>query len=264
MLGNYAINSWLSLSNVVAGYLSAATTVANNVDEFFNEHLGYGAIQTLPPLSKTMAIAVETGPALEYSALRLSTWWSAVSKNPRVLEAVLAPIFGTLTVAGRNAGSPRSATSAANLEHVLHGGSSDRGIAVFHIDVSRLTPAELEAAVSHVKDIDFQAGVANGLVRTAVPSRSTATNSSAALARQVLGLGDAEKAGHVPDVAGGGSALGPITGLPTYVNSSIAGQWGRYAPGFKFDGFSLINRATGEFLYVSLGLENEPAVLLGF
>lgn len=264
ILGNYAINAWLSLSNVVAACLSAGVVIINTVDDFFNRHLGYGAIQTVLPMSKAMGIAVEAGPAIGYSAARLSTWWSAFSRNPRVVNSALAPIFGTLAVDGSGGGAVQSATSAANLEHVLGGGSGDRGIAVLHIDVSRLTPTDLETAVNHVRDMDFQAGIANGLVRTAVPSRSTATNSVAALGRESLSLSNAEKAGHLPDVAGGGSPLGPITGLPTYVNSSIAGQWGRYAPGFTFDGFSLIDRATGEFLYISLGLENQPTLLLGF
>ncbi len=41
-----------------------------------------------------------------------------------------------------------------------------------------------------------------------------------------------------------GSPYGPIMGLPRSVNSSIGGQWSRYAPLFTFDGFSLIDRST--------------------
>jgi hypothetical protein len=264
ILGNYAINTWLSLSNVVAGYLNAGSVITNTVDDFFNRHLGYGAIQTMLPMSKAMGIAVEAGPASVYLAARLSTWWSKFSTSPRVLSAALAPIFPTLGAGGTSSVAAQSSTSAANLEHVLAGGSGDRGIAVFHIDTSRLTPTELETAIVHVRDIDYQAGIADGLARIAVPSRSNVTNSVAALGRKALSLNNVEIAGHSPDVAGGGSPLGPITGLPTYVNSAIAGQWGRYAPGFTFDGFSMIDRATGQFLYISLALEHEPALITNF
>ena len=91
ILGNYAINTWLSLSNVVAGYLSGGEWITNKVDDFFDRHLGYGAIQTVLPMSKTMGIAVEAGPAIKYAA----TWLSALSRNPRVVNAALAPIFLT-------------------------------------------------------------------------------------------------------------------------------------------------------------------------
>jgi hypothetical protein len=145
----------------------------------------------------------------------------------------------------------------------LRGGSGDRGIGVLHIDVSELTPLEIESTVEAIRDMDFQAGMANGLVRTSVPSRSVA-NSVAALGKRTLSLGSTEAAGHLPDVAGGGSALGPIMGMPKSVNSSIGGQWRRYAPGFTFDGYSLVDRATGDFLYISRALENEPAPILDF
>lgn len=160
-------------------------------------------------------------------------------------------------------GSVPPSTSEANLQHVLRGGSGERGIGVLHIDVSKLNPSEIESTVEAVRDMDFQAGIADGLVRTSVPSRSVA-NSVATLGNKTLSLGPTEAAGHLPDVAGGGNALGPIVGIPKGVNSSIGGQWRRYAPGFTFDGYSLVDRATGEFLYISQALENLPAPILGF
>jgi hypothetical protein len=96
ILGNYAINTWLSLSNVVAGSLTAGVVITNKVDDFFNRHLGYGAIQTMLPMSKAMGIAVEAGPAIQYA----SAWLSALLNNPRVVNALLTPIFGTLAAEG--------------------------------------------------------------------------------------------------------------------------------------------------------------------
>jgi hypothetical protein len=165
------------------------------------------------------------------------------------LGSLSVELDSALAEAGEEAGS--------NLQHVFAGGAGDRGIAVLDINVSGLTTAEIESSVEAIRDMDLQAGMAGGLARTVVSSRSVA-DSVAALGRKVLSLGSTEAAGHVPDVAGGGNPLGPIMGLPRSVNSSIGGQWSRYASGFTFDGFSLIDRETGEFLYISHALENPP------
>ena len=271
---NYGANAWISLSNFVASGISFGLDIVKIGYEGQSE-LGkyidrYFPINAMP----LEALTFETAPAaIEYT----SAWLSALSTNPRVVNAALAPIFlGTLAVDGKSSvavseaagdstrlASALPSTSAANLQHVLRGGSGARGIGVLHIDASKLTPSEIESTVEAVRDMDFQAGIADGLVRTSVPSRSVA-NRVAALARRVLSLGSTEAAGHLPDVAGGGSALGPIMGMPTSVNRSIGGQWGRYAPCFTFDGYSIVDRATGEFLYISHALENQPAPILNF
>ncbi len=93
--GNYAINTWLSLSNVVAEYLSAGVVITNKVDDFFNRHLGYGAIQTILPMSKAMGIAVEAGPALAYATTWMSTalrLGPSVGAEGRALQT-LAPVL---------------------------------------------------------------------------------------------------------------------------------------------------------------------------
>jgi hypothetical protein len=175
-----------------------------------------------------------------------------------------ASIESTLPALGPQLESSISdVADAGNFQHVLAGGSSDRGIGVLHLDVSELTPTDISETIDAFRDMDLQAGMAGGLVRTAVPSRSIA-DSAAALGSRALSLGPAEAAGHVPDVAGGGSALGPIMGMLRSVNGSIGGQWRRYAPGFIFDGYSLIDRETGQFLYTSHALENAPAPILNF
>src|SRR5262249_24416361 len=118
-----------------------------------------------------------------------------------------------------------------NLQHVLRGGSGDRGIGVLHLDASRLSPADTQAAVRAVRDMDFQAGMAGGVTRIAVPSRSVA-DSVANLGKQALGLDSrVDAAGHLPDVAGGGSPHGAILGLPKGGNRSLGGQCSRGAPG---------------------------------
>jgi RHS repeat-associated protein len=165
--------------------------------------------------------------------------------------------------------------AVANLQHVLRGGSGDRGIGVVHLDASELSPAQINETIAVVRDMDFQAGMANGLVRTDVKNSTfqlgpnkvvrlrSAANTFANLARTALNL-DQQAAGHIPDVGAGGSPLGPLMGQDSGINNVIGGQWGRYAPGFTFDGFSLVDRSTGAFLYTSHGLEMEPAPILDF
>jgi hypothetical protein len=182
---------------------------------------------------------------------------------PSEAAGALAPEIQASTPAAQS----ESALVNQNLQHVLRGGSGDRGIGVLHLDGSKLNPAEVQTAVASVREMDFQAGMAGGLIRSSVSSRSIA-DSVTRLARSssAIDLG-ADVAGHLPDVAGGGSPYGPIMGLPRSVNSSIGGQFGgnsRYAPGFTFDGFSLVDRSTGAYLYMSQGLEEEPSLILDF
>ena len=51
-------------------------------------------------------------------------------------------------------------------------------------------------------------------------------------------------------------------GLPKEVNNSWGGQWKRYEPGFTFEGFTLVDKATGTVLYPSLSLELEVTSLI--
>jgi hypothetical protein len=242
--------------------------IIGSVSIWMNPHSGW--------LSKGIAVAAVLPMVSEIAGLGNLTRFGSLSAEVDsaageiVAESVLGETEQALqTLAPElegNLPSTAEQAAAANLRHVLAGGSADRGIGVLHLDVSELTPAEVSSTVDAIRDIDFQAGMAGGLTRTAVPSRSVA-DSVAALARSRragLNLGPTEVAGHLPDVAGGGSPLGPIVGMPRSVNSSIGGQWSRYAPGFKFDGFSLIDRETGQFLYTSHALENPPTPILDF
>jgi hypothetical protein len=167
------------------------------------------------------------------------------------------------------AASPESPTSAPGAairnryEHVIRGEAHERGIAVIHLDTSKMTDGEIAEAVAHFRDADFKAGMANGLTAPAQVSREVADR-VAKLGRQSLGLGTGERAGHTPDVAGGGDPLGPITSLSAYANGAIGPQWRRYKPGFVFEGYSLVERQTGRILYPSLSLEHEPAPIHEF
>jgi hypothetical protein len=191
-------------------------------------------------------------------------WLASFGETSEALGPEAADALAPETQASGPAAQSGDSFVNQNLQHVLRGGSGDRGIGVLHLDGWKLSPADAQAAIAAVRDMDFQAGMAGGLTRSSVPSRSIA-DSVTRLARgsEAMNLGG-DAAGHLPDVAGGGSPYGPIMGLPRLVNSSIGGQWSRYAPGFTFDGFSLVDRSTGAFLYMSQGLEEEPALILDF
>jgi hypothetical protein len=191
-------------------------------------------------------------------------WLASFGETSETLAPEAADVLAPGTQASTPAAQSENALANQNLQHVIRGGSSDRGIGVLHLDGSKLSPADVQAAVTAARDMDFQAGMAGGLTRSSVSSRSIA-DSVTRLARSsdAMNLGT-DAAGHLPDVAGGGNPYGPIMGLPRSVNSSIGGQWSRYAPGFTFDGFSLVDRSTGAYLYMSQGLEEEPALILDF
>jgi RHS repeat-associated protein len=189
-------------------------------------------------------------------------------------ERVLAGIFGILGVIGLARGyaaqnKPDGAASIAsstnsNFQHTIRGSADQRGIGVLYVrNAATLTPDELKRTISGMRDMDFQAGMAGGLVRTVAKPFRKIADSVAALGRRLLGLqGSNLAAGHLPDVAGGGNPVGVIAGIPEAVNKSWGGQWGRYKPGFTFEGYSLVDRKTGQFLYKSLALEHEPTPIL--
>jgi hypothetical protein len=169
--------------------------------------------------------------------------------------------------AGSDLGEVNSAIAAMNLQHVVRGGAGQRGVGVLYIESRGLSADELRDTVAHFRDADFQAGMAGGYVRQRVPRGGTLRrtgNRAAAVSRDLLDITDTNiVGGHTPDMAGGGSALGPIMALPRQVNSAIAGQWGRYEAGFVFEGYSLWDRTTRSWLYVSQALEHPPAAPVG-
>ncbi|WP_143035717.1 hypothetical protein [Bradyrhizobium sp. Rc2d] len=56
----------------------------------------YRAAQALLPMNAAMGLAIEVGPAMEFMAAQMTTWWSTFSRSPRVLNAFLFPVFSTL------------------------------------------------------------------------------------------------------------------------------------------------------------------------
>jgi RHS repeat-associated protein len=265
---NFVLNKiLLPWRNLLALYENALFGTLLDIDDAI-EHSRfqqeYHAAQVMAPMGKAMGIAVEVGPAIGYAV----AWLSSIPSNRRFISAnttVVSMLMGGI-------GSINSSTSEASLisageeaaaQHALRGGAGQRGIGVLYVrDASILSPEELETSISAVRDIDFQAGIAGGLVRQAPGSLRAEADSVASLARRALQLSKTEAAGHIPDVAGGGNVFGPIIGLPRRINSSWGGQIKRYQPGFVFEGVSLVDRATGQFLYSSMALEHAPVPLL--
>ena len=251
LLDNYKAGGWVTTTISLAapfaaeGLLSSASSAARKLPALDGIGMGGGG-RLIGPTEQWLSRFPETSG----------------TPGPELSSSLSSEVSGSLPQFGEQ-----------NFTHVFRGGSGDRGIGVLHIDKSTLSNADIESTFYTIQDMDFQAGMAGGLERTdvqnatvqlgskTVPSRSVA-NSTAALGRRALSLNKSEHAGHIGDVASGGSPLGPIMGQPASINSSIGGQWGRYAPGFTFEGFSLVDRATGEFIYTSHALENEPAAFL--
>jgi RHS repeat-associated protein len=153
--------------------------------------------------------------------------------------------------------------NVGSLEHAIRGGPNESGIGILHLDTSTLSDEEFSDVVAGFRDMDMQAGMAGGLTRQEVSSRAVA-NRVADVGRSTLGLSKTDAASHTPDVAAGGSPLGPIMGMNAKANNSIGGQWGRYAPRFTFTGFSLVDRPTGQFAYTSLAHETLPMPMMDF
>jgi hypothetical protein len=186
------------------------------------------------------------------------------SASRHLSDVALTDAFEPQSRLVANISSGGGAAQAGVFKNVVRGRATDRGVGVLWIkDASKLSSAELRDVISAVKDMDWQAGIAGGLVRQSIPERSVA-NRVAAIARGKKGmpgplnLGPTQAAGHIPDAAGGGSPLGPIIGLPEKINKSWGGQWKRYEPGFTFEGFSLYDKASRQYIYPSLSLEHAP------
>jgi hypothetical protein len=96
------------LNKIVLPWSNAAAFLANiplatiiGIDDYLNHSIfsqEYRAAQALSPLEAAMGLVIEASPAMEFMAARMSTWWSTFSRNPRVLNALLSPIFPTLGV----------------------------------------------------------------------------------------------------------------------------------------------------------------------
>jgi hypothetical protein len=165
---------------------------------------------------------------------------------------------------GGFAGGTLTEADAMNFTHVARGSAGQRGIGVIYIRPRAFSAAQMDRIISAVKDMDWQAGMTGGLVRTRPTVQMKQIGASVQeVARRPSALGiryprGVEAAGHIPDMAAGGDPFGPIIGLPSKFNSSMGPQWTRYGVGFTFEGFSLLDDVTGEPIYASAALEHTP------
>jgi YD repeat-containing protein len=216
-----------------------------------------------PPSSGVPALAGRDYAPYSYGVQSMLSYDAPTSAMRHLSDVALTGAFEPRSRLVANIFSGGAAEAGA-FRNVIRGRATDRGVGVLWIeDASKLSSTELRDVISAVKDMDFQAGIAGGLVRRSIPERSVA-NRVAAIARGKKGepgplnLGPTQAAGHIPDAAGGGSPLGPIIGLPEKINKSWGGQWKRYEPGFTFEGFSLYDKASRQYIYPSLSLEHAP------
>jgi hypothetical protein len=147
---------------------------------------------------------------------------------------------------------------AMNPSHVFRGGAGDRGVGVVRINTDGMTPAEMEALMVSIRAMDTHAGMGVITASGDAAALRPLGNRAAAIFDDIAGGPPGWHAGHIIDTRGGGNPAGPIMAQPPGVNLSIGGQWKRYQPGFRFDGFTLIERNSGRILYPSMALENDP------
>ena len=237
----------------------------------------YGAIEQGSPRTyeEEVTAPVTHAASFAWKYPRLAPGiWRALREEALFQAAplVLGALEGLITTGGetvlteQGSATLAEATSGGNAlissQNVIRGGYGEAGVGTFYLkNAAQLTPEAREAVIAAIRDADFQAGISGGLIRQAGGDRAV-ENSVARLGRQALDLNETQAAGHIPDAAAGGSPFGPIQGIPKSVNSSWGGQLKRYAPGFEFTGFSLVDKSTGEFLYPSLSLEHPPAPIL--
>ncbi|MBO1907595.1 RHS repeat-associated core domain-containing protein [Microvirga sp. 3-52] len=147
---------------------------------------------------------------------------------------------------------------AMNPTHVWRGGAGDRGIGVIRMNTDGMSAAEIDSLMASIQIMDTQAGMGVITASGDAAALRPLGDAGAAAYHEFAGGPSGWHAGHLIDTRGGGNPLGPIMAQPPHVNLSIGGQWRRYQPGFRFDGFTLIERNSGRILYPSLALENDP------
>ena len=245
---NYRSGGWvtttvsLALPSAAEGMLGSALSAAGKLPAL--EGMGMiGGGRLIGPTEQWLASFGETSEAL----------------GPEAADA-LAPE----TQASGPAAQSGDSFVNQNLQHVLRGGSGDRGIGVLHLDGSKLSPADAQAAIAAVRDMNFQAGMAGGLTRSSVPSRSIA-DSVTRLARGFRGDESGRRRRGSP--AGRGWRGKPIR---THHGPAEAGQqfdrWTMEPVRARFHVRRLLPRRPfdrGVFVYVS-GTEEEPALILDF
>lgn len=153
---------------------------------------------------------------------------------------------------------------AMNANHIWRGGAGQRGVAVFRVRTDRVSPEVLNEYIEAVKMMDMEAGMRPYVASGDAARLRPIGDAAAAVFREsdAVGLPEGWHAGHVIDTRGGGDPLGPITGLPAGVNLSLGGQWRRYQPGFRFDGFTLVEYGSNKVLHPSMAFENNPGEVL--
>lgn len=153
---------------------------------------------------------------------------------------------------------------AMSTEHMWRGGAGQRGIAIFQVRTDRVSPETLAEFLASVETMDREVAMRSHVASGDAAQLRPIGDAAAALFRNsgAVELPPGWDAGHGVDTRGGGNPLGPIWGQPMAVNRSIGGQWRRYQPGFRFDGFTLVERGSNRVLYPSLALENDPGPAL--
>jgi hypothetical protein len=128
--GNRPLN--VVLNKILLPWINALAAVVNIpragqivVDDFLSHsiiNVEYRDAAYVFPTMGAAGVAIEASPALEFISARVSTWWSAFSKNPAVLDTLLSPIFmsfGAETGALSGVGAEIESTLPAQVESSL-------------------------------------------------------------------------------------------------------------------------------------------------
>ncbi|MEK8095382.1 putative toxin [Methylocystis sp. IM3] len=120
------------LNKILLPWINALAAVVNIpragqivVDDFLSHsiiNVEYRDAAYVFPTMGAAGVAIEASPALEFISARVSTWWSAFSKNPAVLDTLLSPIFmsfGAETGALSGVGAEIESTLPAQVESSL-------------------------------------------------------------------------------------------------------------------------------------------------
>jgi hypothetical protein len=148
----------------------------------------------------------------------------------------------------------------AESELRFFGKADESGVGVLFVrDWSSLTRPEQAQVRLWLSEADQLYGAGLTGPRQAVSTEQRkAADQFARAGHRFLESTHASAAGHVPDVAGGADPITSLVDLPKTVNSSIGGQWKRYEPGFRFTGISAYDESSGNWIYLSGALEQQP------
>jgi hypothetical protein len=253
----------------VAPKVTAAASVAPEVaaSALVAPEVAAAAAPATASVAPALSTAVSVAPAAAAASLPATT--SAVGVAASTMStASLASSAATpapaqpLQQANPQVVTPNAAPSvqAGSSDLRFRGEANESGVGVLYIrGWSALSAAEQAQVRFWLEVADQQYGFGDAGARQSVSAADRqAANQVARLGRNALLSTGTSASGHTPDVGGGGNAMSPQIDLPRSVNSSIGGQWARYQPGFLFTGISAYDESTGQWIYLSPALENEP------